>query len=395
MLSAIQGHLDKCVDTCDVYGTEVTARWTPHEDGLEIRFERVGGGGDEFGYDPMWDDDDDWTVSIPPGFEDDDDDEYETDFHNDGKNLDLGRVEEDSRSWVSSMMSDMGICPFTSGSGLAGLPMGKVRYETTLVDTPEKMYQRFWEEVDLLDKTPEKELSTTLLMCPKFTAGGDSNHGIDFFETFTGSLSSCLEAGVNMEDSIQLVFFHPQWTFRDGGDRSGAGGAMNYARRSPHPMINLLRTPQVRRGQKGIPTGLVYSQNEKTLMGIGADGLEEMLRSRDWSRLGGIKIDRSDYEALRVAKDMQENLVMVGDDGDMVFEDGWKGEAIDYASELREPEELKEEDRSQIEGGDLVTVLSQACEMRLRDGRLGSKETAVVAMAANFILADESLGYTD
>jgi hypothetical protein len=56
------------------------------------------------------------------------------------------------------------------------------------------------------------------------------------------------------------VFFHPLWTFRDGGARFGDGAAANYARRSPWPMINILRTSQVRAAQRGIPTGLVYTQ---------------------------------------------------------------------------------------------------------------------------------------
>ncbi|MEC8291701.1 MAG: DUF1415 family protein, partial [Pseudomonadota bacterium] len=39
-----------------------------------------------------------------------------------------------------------------------------------------------------------------------------------------------------------------------GGERGGEGAAANYARRSPWPMINILRTNQVRSAQKGIPT---------------------------------------------------------------------------------------------------------------------------------------------
>ena len=80
------------------------------------------------------------------------------------------------------------------------------------------------------------------------------------------------------KDLLQLVFFHPEWTFRDGRQRSGSASAANYARRSPWPMINILRTTQVRAAQKGIPTGLVYKQNEKTLSNVGVDTLETCLR---------------------------------------------------------------------------------------------------------------------
>ena len=79
------------------------------------------------------------------------------------------------------------------------------------------------------------------------------------FEQWADTLTGTLEA-LGIEELLQLIFFHPDWTFRDGGDRSGSGLAANYARRSPWPMVNILRTKQVRTAQKGIPTGLVYQQ---------------------------------------------------------------------------------------------------------------------------------------
>ena len=133
---------------------------------------------------------------------------------------------------------------------------------------------------------------------------------------------------MKMENEIQLVFFHPKYQFRDGQvscsisittfyiviilcivmlfhsvcqhshnyslivkhsssnkssplslsfsqARTGAEmGAANFARRSPWPMINILRTPQVRAAQKGVPTGQVYKQNEERLTAVGTTTLE-------------------------------------------------------------------------------------------------------------------------
>ena len=84
---------------------------------------------------------------------------------------------------------------------------------------------------------------------------------------------------------MQLVFFHPGYTFRDGKDRMGDDGAANYARRSPYPMINLLRTPQVRAAQKNIPTGSVYTTNENNLELVGPSELQRMLDEGDWAGL--------------------------------------------------------------------------------------------------------------
>ena len=86
---------------------------------------------------------------------------------------------------------------------------------------------------------------------------------------------------------------------------TGAGAeAANYGRRSPIPMINILRTPQVKAAQKGLPTGLVYSQNEETLGDIGTEKLEEMLRTLDWSAVNDVKVDRSQVEVLKIARKM-------------------------------------------------------------------------------------------
>ena len=146
------------------------------------------------------------------------------------------------------------ICPFTSGSELAGLPMGTVYYTVDRCAGIEEMYLTYWKEVVRVEQTNEKQLSTTLLVCPEFCMDN-----IEMFESFTNTLTQPL-AALGVDDLIQLVFFHPLWTFRDGGARFGDGAAANYARRSPWPMINILRTSQVRAAQRGIPTGLVYTQ---------------------------------------------------------------------------------------------------------------------------------------
>lgn len=133
----------------------------------------------------------------------------------------------------------------------------------------------------------EKDHSTTLLLTPDFCR--DNPGG---FDAFSDTLNEALSM-LGVEENLQLVFFHPQYTFRDGKARMGeqATAAANYARRSPWPMINLLRTPQVRSAQKGIPTGSVYSVNEENLESVGEEALRQMLRARDWGQV----YKREDY----------------------------------------------------------------------------------------------------
>jgi len=263
-------------------------------------------------------------------------------------------------------MSDMGICPFTNGAEQAGLPMGKVFYTIDRCTKIEDMYARYWKEVVRLEQNTEKELSTTLLIAPEFY-----RDNVELFDNFSNSLTQPLES-LKIEDLIQLVFFHPQWTFRDGNERAGERGAANYARRSPWPMINILRTKQVRTAQRGIPTGLVYQQNEKTLSSIGSKKLETMLRLRDWSDIEGMKVNRRDMEALRIAQDLQQSGVLT--DKDTTFE----FDSVPAATKVS---------RGQIEGGNLINVLLQALEKRLVDGRrLSGAETSAAMMASDFLL---------
>ena len=77
---------------------------------------------------------------------------------------------------------------------------------------------------------------------------------------------------INIYIYVEIYF---KYFFSSIQARTGAEmGAANFARRSPWPMINILRTPQVRAAQKGIPTGQVYKQNEERLSAVGTSTLE-------------------------------------------------------------------------------------------------------------------------
>lgn len=146
-------------------------------------------------------------------------------------------------------------------------------------------------------------------------------------------------------------------------------------------MVNVLRTKQVRTAQKGIPTGLVYQQNEKTLGKIGTEQLEKMLRLRDWSDIDDdMKVDRKDMEALRVANDLQVKGSVDKDDTSFAFDSTPAANKVD---------------RSLIDGGDMVNVIQQALEIRLGKkadasaaGALDGAQTSAAMMASDFLLEE-------
>lgn len=375
-LNLVTAHLDSCKDVCDFFG--ICTALAPYVvngrvKGFTIKsFRNPDKDPDEleFDYDPFWDDgvefdyegvdDEDMpTTSTLPEIVNkipDDDDE----------------ITKISKVWVNKICSDMGICPFTKGADTAGLPMGPVYYTIDRSTNMEDMYARYWQEVVRVESQAEDDLSTTLLIAPNFCIDN-----VEMFENFSTTLTRPLSA-LGVEELIQLVFFHPHWSFRDGGERGGEGAAANYARRSPWPMINILRTNQVRAAQRGIPTGLVYKQNEKTLTGIGVEKLETMLRLRDWDEIADVKVNRREMEALRLAQDFQQSGTVRVEDTSLL------NDVTPAANKV---------DGKQIEQGNLVNVIVQALEKRIgttsgKLTRLSGPETTATIKASDFLLRE-------
>jgi hypothetical protein len=375
-LNLIMAHLDACKDVCDHFGIVTTL--VPY-----LKMGRVAGfvsksfrnaeQKDEydFAFDPFWDDGTDFD-ELYKGIDDEfmaKDPYPEIDVKVPDDDDEIIRV---TKQWTGSMMADAGLCPFTQDAESAGLPPGPTFYCVDRCSGVEDMYARYWKEAERIEKQKEKDLSTTLLICPEFFLDQ-----VETFESFSTTLTQALGA-LGVEDLLQLVFFHPNWVFRDGDARAGEGQAANYARRSPWPMINLLRTKQVRAAQKGIPTGLVYKQNEKTLTRIGVDKLETMLRLRDWEDIADFKVNRREFDALKIAQDFQETGKLKKEDTSL--------EHDTTPAVNRVP-------ANQVEQGNLVNVIMQALEKRLGKGGkpilpLTGPETSATAMAGDFLIQE-------
>lgn len=387
-LNLLMAHLDACKDVCDHFGISTTLQpyvQNSKVTGFTVKSYRdpSKSGDDEydFPYDPMWDDgtDFDEIEKLYSGIDEEMDGVEKKDPYPEI----VDKIPDDddtiiniTKRWVDKVMADMGICPFTTDAETSGLPVGPVFYKVDRCTGMEDCYEVYWKEVIRVEQNPEKELSTTLLILPEFCMDN-----VEMFESFSNTLTQPL-AALGIEELLQLVFFHPQWSFRDGGERTEGGEAANYARRSAWPMINILRTKQVRAAQKGIPTGLVYKQNEKTLTAVGVEKLETMLRKRDWSEVADLKVNRREYDALRLAQDYQEAGSVVSKQDDMSVQQ----DATPAANRV---------EKRQVEEGDLVKVLVQALERRLGIGEEGSSaaqltgpETSATAMAADFLMKE-------
>ena len=100
-----------------------------------------------------------------------------------------------------------------------------------------------------------------------------------------------------------------------------------------------------------------------------------MLRLRDWSSVAGMKVDRKDMEALRVANDLQVEGAVKDEDTSFAFDSTPAANKVD---------------KDEIEGGNMVNVIQQALEIRLSSDEsfLDGAQTSAALMASDFLLEE-------
>ena len=108
----------------------------------------------------------------------------------------------------------------------------RVEINTRPAPAPRLVTCRFWKEVQWLEDHPRHATSLLLMTNPYWASNFDAFE--QFGDALTQALQSATESkveGLGFEGQIQLVFFHPQYVFRDGGERAGADAAVATRRR--------------------------------------------------------------------------------------------------------------------------------------------------------------------
>jgi hypothetical protein len=205
----------------------------------------------------------------------------------------------------------------------------------------EEAHVDYWKSIKSMTINDEKEVSTILLIYPQFI---DS---MDIFTSFTDTIDKLFTAirtadtdELKINDSIDNVYFHPDFRFRDKdgqiiflfdeegnvmGTSEDIVSPVSFARRSPWPMINLLRSKQVEKIQSKIPEGQIMKSNIHRLEKIGAEKLQEMLDNRDWSSLPSIphedRLQKKIIEVEQSTLTTISNHVERHDDGNINIDD--------------------------------------------------------------------------
>jgi hypothetical protein len=178
------------------------------------------------------------------------------------------QIEADIRTWLASIVVGLNLCPYARPL----LGADSLRITICMENRRGPMRRSFLAELDLLQRSSEAEIATTLQAFPaalgKFT---------DYLDFLAEAQTLLAEAG--LEGVVQLASFHPHYQFA-GEARDAAG---NYSNRSPYPLIHLLRENMLTRVlADGTDPSAIPARNIATLDAIGAAELE-----RRWGLLFG------------------------------------------------------------------------------------------------------------
>jgi hypothetical protein len=168
------------------------------------------------------------------------------------------------QAWLDEFVVGLNLCPFARPL----LGTDKLRIEICNHTSSEQLRMAFLSELDLLQRSAEEEVATTVLAFP--AALGDFGDYLDFLEDAQALLTE-----VGLDGVVQLASFHPHYQF--AGEPAAAPS--HYSNRSPYPVIHLLREDMLTRVlADGADPDEVPLRNIATLEAIGTEELEQRWR---------------------------------------------------------------------------------------------------------------------
>lgn len=167
---------------------------------------------------------------------------------------DVIEVKRVTENWVRDFVVSLNLCPFAEGvlqSRTHRMVVSGAREET-------EVKREVWSEIAELLKASTEDVETTLVVFPRFAED-------DFvrFHEFCTEIEEAVESDDDLVDQVMLACFHPQHEYHDCED------ALNYDKRAPYPVVNLLRAASVDEYVEQGRTQGILERNSRTLMRMG------------------------------------------------------------------------------------------------------------------------------
>lgn len=141
-----------------------------------------------------------------------------------------------TRRWIERFVIAENLCPF------AAQALETLRVAVSEEADDARLAMAVLDELDLLQRTPEAEISTSVLVFPNALA--DFDRYLDFAALADELVEACGLAGI-----VQIATFHPQYRF----DAAAADDVGNYTNRAPFPALHFLREAALSRALAGYP----------------------------------------------------------------------------------------------------------------------------------------------
>ena len=132
-------------------------------------------------------------------------------------------------AWISEHVIRLGLCPYAARPFTGD----QIRYAVSDAVSDEALIQDFFVEGKLLLGMEEEDLTTTMLIAPKYA--GDIEEFYWLYEWLVDTLED--ESELELKNGIQPAFFHPAWSFSGLPEEA----PLHFEKRAPLPVINLLR----------------------------------------------------------------------------------------------------------------------------------------------------------
>ena len=181
--------------------------------------------------------------------------------------LSRGEVERKTLGWVKDFVVGLNLCPFARPL----LASDALRVTVCEATEDEVVAGALLDEIELIQKTSEAEIATTLVVFP------NALQRFDAYLMFLEGAQQCIEE-MDLLGVLQLASFHPDYQF--AGEPIEA--ASHFTNRAPFPMIHLLREDMVTRALETYPNPeQIPERNIQKLEDLGRERLQQMLTALD------------------------------------------------------------------------------------------------------------------
>jgi len=148
------------------------------------------------------------------------------------------KAEQETRQWLQQVVVGLNLCPFAHRP----LQDDTIRIQVTGCSDEASLLQVLFDEILLLQESPEQAVETTLLVLT------DVLQSFDEFNQFL-DLSDQLLIDRGWQGLFQVASFHPQYCFHG----VEADAAENLTNRSPWPVLHLIREESLERAVAQYP----------------------------------------------------------------------------------------------------------------------------------------------